>query len=179
MNKSSDLVISFFAAIFLHVGVAASFGVFSQMQGEELIPIFETGVSSVEISFFTPPSPPKPEEEETDFDPVAEPEKLIEEEAPPVIKDDGVQMDGQMTSSIRPKYPMGARIRGEEGIVGVSVTTDGSGRVTEAVIVETSHFSSLDLAALNSIKRAVFKSSVTGKPTAGTTVIRIKFDLID
>ncbi|MFO7534672.1 MAG: TonB family protein, partial [Kiritimatiellia bacterium] len=61
-------------------------------------------------------------------------------------------------SSIHPRYPMGSRIRGEEGPVRLRVKIDGRGRPIQTEVVRSSGFFALDAAAVKAVKGARFVS---------------------
>ncbi len=81
-------------------------------------------------------------------------------------------------TQIRPFYPYGARRRGEEGLVVVSVWVDVSGRTDRAEVMESSGFASLDSAALQAVRRARFRPAGTdGQPVAASAEVRLRFKL--
>jgi len=84
-------------------------------------------------------------------------------------------------SEIRPYYPLGARLRGEEGVVKIEVCVGGgNGCALNCAVVKSSGFLALDDAALAAVKRARF---VTANGTApandSKTVLTFRFDLVD
>jgi periplasmic protein TonB len=62
----------------------------------------------------------------------------------------------QPRQSIKPKYPSGARRRGEEGSVILNVTISATGTAQQVEIVESSGFKELDEAARQAVSKARF-----------------------
>jgi len=84
----------------------------------------------------------------------------------------------QPEEEIRPLYPLGARIRGEEGVVTIKVSVNVLGQVENIILVESCGFSTLDQAALKAVQSSRFKPALwSDKPVAGEVVIRINFQL--
>lgn len=80
----------------------------------------------------------------------------------------------------RPVYPMGARLRGEEGSVTVRVAVGADGLVQEREVTMSSGYRDLDQSALKAIGRARFSPALkNGKPTASETHIKFRFQLED
>ena len=71
----------------------------------------------------------------------------------------GVSDDIRIKSEIRPYYPMGARLRGEEGAVTVRVRVDSSGRAQRCEVARSSGYSALDKAAVDAARRARYVST--------------------
>ncbi len=84
----------------------------------------------------------------------------------------------QPEEEIHPPYPLGARIRGEEGVVTIKVSVNVLGQVENIILVESCGFSTLDQAALKAVQSSRFKPALwSDKPVAGEVVIRINFQL--
>lgn len=83
-------------------------------------------------------------------------------------------------SGIHPYYPLGSRLRGEEGVVKVEVCVNANGHALNCAVVKSSGFLALDDAALAAVKRARF---VTAKGLApandSKTVLTFRFDIVD
>jgi len=80
---------------------------------------------------------------------------------------------------IRPVYPIGSRLRGEEGVVGVEVEIGPAGHVRKASVCQSSGFPELDRAALEACRKA---KCVMPADTAGSlrkAAITFRFKLID
>jgi protein TonB len=83
-------------------------------------------------------------------------------------------------SSIHPRYPMGSRIRGEEGPVRLSVKIDGRGRPIQTEVVRSSGFFALDAAAVKAVKGARFVAPAPGASRESfQTELTIRFQLKD
>lgn len=101
----------------------------------------------------------------------------------------GSPMDGDLSdrkvepvwldpSDVKPRYPLGSRLRGEQGTVLIRVRLGGDGFTEEAELVESSGFKALDRAALNAVRKARFR--VVGGEMAGhQAVLTIRFRLTD
>jgi len=78
----------------------------------------------------------------------------------------------------RPNYPEASRRRGEEGVVRVELFVDPSGRVADIRILESSGFSALDAAALQSLRAWRFRPAQRGNlPVAGSITTAVHFRL--
>ena len=84
-------------------------------------------------------------------------------------------------SEIRPYYPLGARLRGEEGVVKVEVCVGvGGGHALNCAVVKSSGFLALDDAALAAVKRARFVTARGSAPAKDSkTVLTFRFDIVD
>lgn len=83
-------------------------------------------------------------------------------------------------SEIRPYYPLGARLRGEEGVVKVEVCVGGNGHALNCAVVKSSGFLALDDAALAAVKRARFVTAHGTAPAKDSkAVLTFRFDLVD
>lgn len=100
--------------------------------------------------------------------------------APPTDEATVLNISPKANFIIRPVYPLSARRRGEEGRVEVQVRVDARGNVTTAQVVRSSGYTSLDEAALRSVKRAHFSPARRGStPVPATTKLAIIFRLTD
>ena len=80
------------------------------------------------------------------------------------------------TRNRRPNYPDASRRRGEEGVVRVELLVDPTGRVAEVRILESSGFSALDAAALQSLREWRFRPAQRGSlPVAGSITTAVHF----
>jgi protein TonB len=80
--------------------------------------------------------------------------------------------------SIAPHYPVGSRIRGEEGIVKVQVLVAENGTPLKTSVLTSSGFSALDQAALKAVSKAKFKPAIAaGKPMQSEAQLTFRFCL--
>ncbi|MGO9308807.1 MAG: energy transducer TonB [Spirochaetia bacterium] len=81
-------------------------------------------------------------------------------------------------AEILPTYPGSARRAGFEGLVKVAATVDATGAVTTTEVLVSSGHASLDTAALEAVRRALFAPALQGgKPVSSRIVIPIRFRL--
>lgn len=127
-----------------------------------------------------PPSPSKDAEI-----PVAPPEELrpaepvqrSAQDADLAVK--GIKADLVVGSEIRPAYPLGSRMRGEEGTVTVRVLVDSGGHALTAVVTQSTGFPALDEAAVKAVLKARFTASDGSRPREGETDLSIRFQLVE
>ena len=80
--------------------------------------------------------------------------------------------------TIRPQYPKGARLRGEQGNVGLEILVNAEGTVDEVKIVTSSGFAELDEAAVKAAKAAKFRPAESGgRMVASTARLTLTFRL--
>ncbi len=92
----------------------------------------------------------------------------------------GVQGELHPASEIRPRYPLGSRLRGEEGVVTLNVTVAASGEVEEVKVEQSSGYPALDDAAIRSVRRASFVGAGGGQLSAATrATLSFRFRLVD
>jgi protein TonB len=83
-------------------------------------------------------------------------------------------------STIHPRYPMGSRIRGEEGPVLLRARVDIRGRPVEVEVLQSSGFFALDAAAVKAVKGAHFVPPGAGAPPESYLAeLTIRFQLKD
>lgn len=81
-------------------------------------------------------------------------------------------------SSPAPRYPPQAMRRGESGTVLVRVDVGPDGVPTSTSLVQSSNSRLLDKAALDAVRRWRFRPAVVdGRPTVGSVVVPIEFNL--
>jgi len=77
-----------------------------------------------------------------------------------------------------PNYPEASRRRGEEGLVRVELLVDPTGRVADVRILESSGFSALDAAAVQTVRDWRFRPAQrAGIPVAGSITTAVHFRL--
>ncbi len=92
----------------------------------------------------------------------------------------GVSGAVRMKSAIRPYYPLGARLRGEEGVVAVRVWVNSSGRALRCEVARSSGYSALDEAAMDAARRARYVSAEPGVWRAeAETTLTFRFRLTE
>jgi periplasmic protein TonB len=84
---------------------------------------------------------------------------LETEQAPSDAFCPGVSGVVRLQSEIRPYYPLGARLRGEEGVVKVRVRVNPSGRASRCAVERSSGYPALDRAAVDAARRARYVST--------------------
>ncbi|OGV70793.1 MAG: hypothetical protein A2283_21800 [Lentisphaerae bacterium RIFOXYA12_FULL_48_11] len=95
--------------------------------------------------------------------------------------EEGVQSFANTESvvDVRPSYPLGARMRGEEGVVVVRVTVSPSGRAENVEIMKSSGYAALDGSAVSAIKKARFVAKNGGSINGGKVTLPFRFKLVN
>ncbi|MCX6992368.1 MAG: energy transducer TonB [Kiritimatiellaeota bacterium] len=92
----------------------------------------------------------------------------------------GVSGAVRMQSEIRPYYPLGARLRGEEGAVTVRVWVQPSGRARRCEVARSSGYPVLDESAVDAARRARYVSTRPGAwRTEAETTLTFRFRLTE
>jgi protein TonB len=82
------------------------------------------------------------------------------------------------TRNRRPNYPEASRRRGEQGIVLLELSVDANGRVIDVRVTESSGFSALDAAAVETLREWRFRPAQRGgMPVAGSITTAVHFRL--
>ncbi len=132
-----------------------------------------------------PESEPEPEEitmeENKSEHKPEEPEKEEEQKSLPEPRaadlQKGVETLDLGETEINPSYPLGAQMRGEEGVVKLEFTIGKRGSIRSVRVVSSSGYSALDNAAVEAVQRASFRG-VSGLPPEGKTAeLVIRFEL--
>jgi TonB family protein len=85
-----------------------------------------------------------------------------------------------IASMPEPEYPDDSRIRGEEGIVTLSVAVDRHGRGLGVEVVRSSGYGRLDRAAIDALEQARFlPAKEGGEPVPSVKKIAVRFSLKD
>jgi protein TonB len=88
--------------------------------------------------------------------------------------------DPVCVSELRVPYPLGSRLRGEEGNVTLAVKVDADGRVKDVTVVESSGYHGLDAAAAAAVRKAPFSPAHRhGQAAEGVTMLVVRFRLTD
>ncbi|MCA1653339.1 MAG: energy transducer TonB [Sphingomicrobium sp.] len=112
---------------------------------------------------------------------------MLGSQAAPTIVETSAPVIAQLRGSLpvetffsRDDYPAAALQKSEQGAVAVNLTINPQGRVSECVVVETSHSSALDEATCSILaRRARYIPPLDnhGEPTIGTATARIVWAL--
>ncbi len=98
--------------------------------------------------------------------------------APGGVRAPGVPGGPAPLSTIHPRYPMGSRIRGEEGMVTVRARVDARGRPVEVTVIASSRYFALDAAAEKAVQGARFVPPAPGAPPESfVSDLTIRFQL--
>ena len=92
-------------------------------------------------------------------DAIKQKEKVAASPIPQPITKQAKFVAPQPTYQPRPRYPMSARRRGQEGTVVFRISLSNNGLVTKAIMLESSGSSAIDRAALKTIKTWKFPAS--------------------
>lgn len=185
-------------SVALHgIALACCFAVPAQ----KLVPLFQAGNSAFTLTALSISMPDKElppdesdlgneaEDETGDF-PVIPAKKPSATAAPkhqkrPAPMDADARTKGVFSglsesAGIRPYYPLGARVRGEEGIVKVEVCVGMDGHVLDCAVAKSSGYPALDDAALTAVKQARFVSAKSLPiKHESRTILTFRFDLVD
>ena len=92
----------------------------------------------------------------------------------------GVETAPSTASTIKPVYPLGSRLRGEEGRVVLKVRVDASGNALEVTVAQSSGHPALDQSARRALQMTRFVPAKTGDQShAAETTVSISFKLTD
>lgn len=182
-----DLSVSLIVAVALHVMAGYCLGVILQtIDSRRIAPDFMQGLTSIELSLVSvaaPPPPSVPTEPELKQLAAVPQEKVPIQEEQPIEVDPieaGVQEAfAEATTDVRPRYPLGSRLRGEEGSVTIRVCIDASGRVSDTEVMETSGFPALDKAGIKALRNATFRNTQGALASSTETTVTFRFKLID
>lgn len=180
-RKHSDFIYAFIIAVLVHGAIGYCAGTVFFSQKTIIDPLFRAGLSSVELTLVAPifetvevEVEPSVIEEPLEQAPLIEPKEVepdpvVAEKIDADLQEKGVESAPASTAQIRPQYPYGSRIRGEEGVVVLKALLNHSGRPTDVSVVNSSGFQSLDRAAIKAMKKAVFLFA-SGAPVSGEEV---------
>lgn len=195
-NRWKDLATGALISVLIHGG--AGYGIVRTgiLQAGELTPAMQQGRSGLAITLLPSHLMLKTDQHDSELaivltQPDAEVIKNVEQpkdepESPPTSQDadtltKGVESVPKHASNLRIRYPLGSKIRGEEGKVVVRVTVDASGRVRSLTITESSGYPALDRQALKDLRRARYYPATDGdgRPRAGEVTVPVIFRLKD
>ena len=192
----ADLRIGFAVACALHALAVVCTGSMLALRPANMVPSFQQGDSAVALTLIaSPPSPPTstPESMEpvltrpgSDFKIDQDMPEVARKPEPSQETNDvdaltkGVESSLQPLVGIRPVYPLGSRIRGEEGVVTLKALVDGEGRAITVTVVDSSGYAALDNAAVEALQKTRFVSArKDGRADERETTVRIRFRLTD
>ena len=135
--KASDLSVGVFSSLCLHIllGVFGLGAILASWENSRIVPEFKHGLSSIELNLVSVsipepvlevvPAEPEVVSAEVPVDPIKQPEEIPVE----ALVDEGEEQgDPKVTTDIKPSYPIGSRMRGEEGSATIRVWIDAAGR---------------------------------------------------
>jgi protein TonB len=203
MAKRSYIAIAFVMTLFLHAGIAVGFYRILMVRRPEVIPLFRSGDSGL---VFAVPETTEPIPEPEKNDSISEPPRpsTVEDMMIPPSSENlqpsrvdpaptrPTRIEGEGDSSARgadvsyvalseiwPRYPLGSRLRGEEGVVSVKAKITSAGRAEGVEIAKSSGFKALDRAAEEAVKNARFMARDSSNPGGAEITLSIRFKLRD
>lgn len=193
MRRTPDFVFAFVIALLLHGLAGYCAGTLLYLKVGLAEPLFKAGESSVELTLLPPVVINREPEHRDDIieppeqdipplevlEPKEEKIEQPEQELNTDLLEKGVENVPKARSKIRPQYPFGARIRGEEGVVVVSAVLDDAGRAADVTIIRSSGYHSLDRAAVKALKKALFYAEAGGALSGKDVEYTFRFKLRD
>ena len=196
MNNGKDLLIGALISVLLHGGVGCGIAYVGTLRSNDVVPAMQQGKSSLSVTLLPSNLMLKTDQHDSELAIIlTQPDSdIVKDVEPPrdVAESTATEKDADMltkgvtgqtrvVSGVRIRYPYGARSRGEEGKVIVSVKVDVSGRVRSLAIVESSGYLALDRQAVQALRKARYYAAVdsVGKPRAGEVTVPIVFRLED
>jgi protein TonB len=199
--------VGFLSSILIHLLVGVlGLGMLLARWDSAIMPAFRHGVSSVEVNLVTiPVNLPEPEPEPPPVEPEAvevtheepepasvkpepvevapeEPEPVDEPEKPQqeIVLDEGVEQGNpEVTTDIKPAYPFGSRMRGEEGSVTLKIWIDADGSAKDIEVLQSSGYPALDKAGIKALRKAQFRDN-KGRPVGSIeTTLTFRFKLVE
>lgn len=188
MKRRSDLIIAFLVALAMHGIAGVCAGNLLTVRHSGLAPVFKEGESSLVFTILpsneTVPEPAKePEVKQLMVLKIQEKKEEIPEKNPAKNNADmlekGVETFSVGITELRPYYPFGSRLRGEEGVVTVNVEVNFRGQAENVKITKSSGYPALDREAVNAVRKARFVTHDSGAMAGGEVVLSFRFKLID
>jgi protein TonB len=199
VGRAPQLAAAFVVAVAAHVAVGVVAADLLERSRARRLPALKRGRTSVTLTLVArdparrvssadaPVEEREPDESiETPHLPVVrtpETREAAREEAAPRadadLEEKGVEGRFSPVGRVRPRYPIGARIRGEEGVVRVRATVNAAGSVTRVHILESSGYKSLDKAAEQAVWKARFAPEGDAPAAGGTAELSIRFRLVE
>ncbi len=202
MKRQIDLSVGFTASLLLHGMIMVCVACVWQANHSVIIPNFQTGESSLALTLQASPQvdPEQVEMKSAHLDPeetirteiveidpdYSEPALALDENPEQAIYPDadmltkGVVGEARSESQIRPYYPLGSRLRGEQGRVTLKVTVNQSGKAQHIEVIQSSGYRALNHAAIQAVERARFiPAQHNGMPTESRTTLTFRFELVE
>lgn len=181
MIGQGDLGISFLLAVGIHLGAAAAADLLLCSRESRADALFKQGESSVMLTLM-PVEQVSASEDITEatrmdllqVDPKPDVRSVVHDAD---LKAKGVRENSDASIDVRPRYPLGAKLRGEEGVVIVCAEIDADGRAGQVTILESSGYGALDRAAVAAMKKVRLQGADLALPTE--IVQSIRFQLVD
>jgi len=181
-GRSGDFAAALLTALLIHIFAGICLGrLIGNLDRSVVYPEFRKGLSSMELDFVSQPVlPPEPEiKSDTLVEEIPVEEKADDPAEADVLEKGIEDVRQSFATDERPRYPLGSRMRGEEGAVTLEVVIGGSGRVTNVEVLESSGYQALDKAAMKAATRATFRDEDGKRAVSVETVITFRFRLID
>lgn len=188
-SRRQDLLAGLLAAVALHCSIIMwADNPLLRPNTSNMVPAFQFGLSALPVTLVQmdsveaqvverPKILTEPAQTSVPEPAVPRPESRPEDSSP---LPNGVESSPSPASSVRPVYPLGSRIRGEEGLVVLKVLVDAGGRPLKVAVETSSGFPALDQSALHAVESTVFVPGKTGdRPRAGETSVSVRFRLTD
>lgn len=86
--------------------------------------------------------------------------------------------EGSILDIQHPTYPLGAKLRGEEGLVVVKASVNAKGRAEKVEVLKSSGYAALDESAVNAMKRAKFVAKNGGVIRVGEVTQPFLYKLV-
>jgi TonB family protein len=165
-SRKTHLVGAFLISLALHAVAGMCAAKWISLKATNPKPVFRRGESSVMVTFLPLPATkaPEPVGQQTDATPDSLRDAGSREEQTEILmrEVDGDPFEKGVASvlagdtEIRPRYPFGSRIRGEQGIVTLAVTIGRPGRAEKIEVVDSSGHCALDRSAMDAVRKAQF-----------------------
>ncbi len=191
MNQRKDMITGFLMAVGIHAAIAVCAEAVLDLSMDDMLPLFKRGESSVDLTL-SPVDIDDWERKILDEDIAI---TIIQERSEEIVADaeaaeplahdadlleKGVDNVTATMSDLRPRYPYGSRIRGEEGVVTIKAQVDDFGSVLSAQVEESSGHSALDREALRAVRKVTCVTArAVGASVASVVTVVVRFRLTD
>lgn len=185
MRSGRDMIFSATIALLLHCMAGLALGLLLEVgNSESAVPEFRMGITTVELNLVaTLERPTELPQDEGDVAPVVVTDTIeVPDEDPFEAQATDLGVEEALpdaTTDVMPRYPLGSRIRGEEGVVRLKMWIDASGRVTRVEVLSSSGFPALDRAGIKAVKRAAFKDAEGRSVSSSETTVTFNFKIVE